>query len=158
MKEMPSIPIGEAIVVQFALAMSTGIAMGMMAKSFFTIAWGILFYPFLTVIVCAITSLLLYYGASYFTKRSFKYSDMYILVFIASVPAYFIRILHPLLASIDILGLAVSSILLRAGLIHSHKIERKIANKLVLALYGVIFLGFAIQWLEQVQFTRSFGF
>lgn len=158
MKNLPSIPISEAITVQFSLAMATGFLMGLMAKSLFTIVWSIIFYPILSIVTCAITSLLLYYGLSYFTKKSFMYSNVYVLVFLASIPAYFIRILHPLLASIDLLGLAISSVLLRVGLIYSHKVDRQIATKLVVILYAILFLGFAISWLEQIQISDNFGF
>lgn len=155
MKNTPHIPMAEAITVQGALAALTGLAMGLMAQSIFTLIWGVFLYPIIAIIVCFITSLLLYYGANYLTKRDFKYQEIYTLVFLASIPAYFIRILHPLLASIDLIGLAISSYLLRMGLIYSFGVDRKTASKIVMILYGVLLLGFVIHWLQFVNLQQD---
>lgn len=157
-KKMPAIPIGEALLVQLCFVCLSGVAMGFMSKSLFTLLWGIFIYPFLSIVVCAISSLIIYYMISYLTKRNFSFEEVYILVFLASIPAYLIRILYPILNSIDLIGLAISSILLRIGLVYSFALEKKQANKIVLLIYGILFLGFLIEWLNNPRLPTEPGF
>lgn len=155
-KNAKDIPWKELIVVQVCYVALTGILLGFIANDFFTFIWAIFLYPIISLIVNFISGVLVHYGILFTAKRKLNFRHIYTIVFLSSVPAYLIRVISPILISIDLIGLGLASILLSIGLIYKFNINRKISIRLSLSLYSVIVIGFLISWLLAHEKAKQF--
>ncbi|MFK8139274.1 MAG: hypothetical protein AB8E15_13020 [Bdellovibrionales bacterium] len=142
MKNVPEIPSSELITAYAALSTLTGLAMGIISQSLFTMLWAVFIYPFVVLITSAVLSLIVFYSASYFSKTKISFQAVYTAVFLASVPALILRVAFPVLKSVDIVGFAISSILLKMSLEYYFGLDKKNAKLISFGLYSLLLLQF----------------
>ena len=145
MKNAPNLNWYEVISLQFIVSLASGLLSGIISKSFIFLFWGVFIYPFFSILVSFVACLLLHYGILFFFQKEYSIRQTYIILVLANLPFLVLRLISPIVPSIDIIGFLIVGFLLVVGLVENYGLDKKKVIKLVF----YIVLGLAITWLIQ---------
>lgn len=139
-----------ALLLQTGGAAISGAFASLIARSIIDFIISIAVFPVIAVTVCAVLTLFLYYLFAGFTSTFLDIRRLYSLVVMATLPFFVIHAFSGFLAPLDLIGFALSAILLTVGLVEQFALDRRFVFKLLASIFGVFFVLWSI-----VQILRS---
>ncbi len=139
-----------ALLLQGGGAALSGIFAALIAQSMLDLIISIAVFPVVAVMVCAVLTLFFYYLFAGFTSTFLDIRRLYSLVVMATLPFFIIHAFSGFLAPLDLIGFALSGILLTVGLVEQFKLDRRFVFKLLAWIFAVFFVLWSI-----VQIVRS---
>jgi hypothetical protein len=141
------------VLINTLLSVVAGTLSGCIPPNIFHMLFGLIFMPFITLILNHILAGFFYYYFQVFEKRTVDFLNLFKMVVLANIPYLILHILTSLLPPLTLIGLAFSALLLTVGLTDSFSLDKKRAIKLVSILYIMVFL----VWLWNKLETRKLG-
>ncbi len=145
----------EILILQSMLCITSGALTSIFYKDLFRIIWNLFFFPlfgilFSLILAVSFKSLLLHIFQMDFATRK-----IYIICVLANIPFLLLHILSPKLATLDPLGLAISSFLFVVGMVENFQVSKKFMIRSLVILYLILFLGWAWQEFKEYQRFHS---
>lgn len=139
-KNVPDWPWMRILGLHVILTSVLGAIAGILAqKSTFSIVIGLFFQPFLTLITLGIMTLFFYYCFQIFAERTIPARQLFTVIFFASIPQMFLRVLEAYVPPITLVGMAFTALLLLVGFVENFQIPRKLVIRLMAILYALLF-------------------
>ena len=139
-----------AFTLQVAAAIVSGALTSVVEKSALDLMISIFVFPVVMVMVGAVFTLFIYYYFAIFARTYLDIRRLYSLVVIAMFPYFVIHALSGFLPPLDLIGVALTGILLVVGLVEQFRLGRKP----VAALVGTACVVFFVVW-SAVQYATA---
>lgn len=139
-----------ALLLQTAGAAISGICAALVARSTLDFIISVAVFPIVAVMMCSVLTLFLYYLFAGFSSIFLDIRRLNSLVVIAILPFFVLHAFSGFLAPLDLIGFALSAILLTVGLVEQFGLEKKFVLKLLASIFGVFFVVWSI-----VQILRA---
>ena len=130
-------------ILQIGSALITGAFAGILAKNIWDFLVGLLLFPLTSLVIGFVYSGFLFFYFSIFKSTYLDFRRLYSLVVVALVPYFFVHVFAGFIAPLDLLGFALTAILLVVGLTEQFDLVRKDVGRIV----GVISLVFFLVWM-----------
>lgn len=137
-----------AISLQAGCAILSGVVAGAFAQSFGDFLAGLLIFPIASVAIGVLFSLYFYYLFSLFFSTFLDFRRLHSIVVVSTVPYFALHSISGFLAPIDLIGFALTSLLLVVGLVEQFNLEKRMVMKVVGALYTVFFLVWGVAQIQ----------
>ena len=129
-----------ALSLQAGAAMLSGALAGVLSRNFWDFLVGLVLFPLSSVIIGFIFSGFFYYFFIAFRSTYLDYRRLHSIVVVATMPYFVLHAVSGFLAPIDLIGFALTSLLLIVGLIEQFNLDRIIVARLVGGMYAVFFV------------------
>ena len=126
--------------VHLLLAVSSGVAEGIVARKFYQIIGGIIFTPILYTFTLLVFGLGLYYVILYYFGKEVSVRRLLTVLVMANIPFLIFQILTPLFSLITLAGFFFSSMILIVGLVNNFSLPRKEVAYLIFGFYTLAFV------------------
>lgn len=137
---LPQWTLPRLLLVHALLALLSGVLAGLVPPSFWRILQGLILFPVLVSVLGALLSAFFYYYFQLFERRTVSFLKLLTLVYFANWPFFLFHIPAAYFPPSDLLGLAMSAMLLMIGLSENFQLEKKRSVRLVGALFALLFL------------------
>ena len=144
-----------AISLQAGSAMISGAVAGAFGRNFWDFLTGLLLFPISSVVIGFVFSIYLHYFYSLFMSTYLDFRRLYSIVVVSMVPYFFLHVLSGFLAPIDLIGFALSCVLMIVGLVEQFGLERRGVFKIIGLLYAAFFLVWSIAQVQLHETERS---
>ncbi|MEK7357582.1 MAG: hypothetical protein AAB250_14105 [Bdellovibrionota bacterium] len=134
-----SLVLGSAIV--------SGVLVGVLSRSLLDFLIGLLLFPLTSLLITIVFTFFIYYFFSLFKSTFLEFTRLASIVSLAMVPYFFVHTFSSFAPPIDLIGFALTGLLLIVGLVEQFGLDRKVCVKLI----GGLGAGFFIIW-SVVQF------
>ncbi len=112
----------------------------------------IIFLPLISIATCFLGACFFYFLFLFIYNRQISFHRTYTLVFLALIPVLVLRILSPLIAPINLIGFAITLILLTVGFVENFQLPKKS----IIKVFGGIFTAYFILWaFQQISSSRK---
>jgi hypothetical protein len=139
-----------AFTLQIVAAIVSGALTAIVEKSALDLVISIFVFPIIMVMIGAVFTLFIYYYFAVFTRTYLDIRRLYSLVVIAMFPYFVIHALSGFLPPLDLIGFALTGILLIVGLVEQFRLGRKPVAQLV----GLACVIFFVVW-SAVQYMTA---
>jgi hypothetical protein len=141
---------------QSGLAIFSGGLSGLLSFQFFAFLYGIFLFPIIAIVVTPVLALFFYYYFQIFERKTVSYKKLYTLVVLANIPFLIFHILSNYIAVINLVGTAMTGLILVVGLNHNFAMEKRRAVRLVSILYITLALIWAYNQYEVMNLRSRF--
>lgn len=153
---LPDWSLQETFLRQCFLAFFSGALSGFLSFQFFAFLYGIFLFPVIAITVAPVLSLFFYYYFQIFERKTVSYKRLFTLVVLANIPFLIFHILSNYIAVINLVGTAMTGLILVVGLNHNFDMEKRRAVRLVSILYIILALIWAYNQFEVMQLRSRF--
>lgn len=129
--------------IQLGGAMLSGALLGILNMNFWDFLIGLFIFPITSLVTSIVFSLFLTYFFSLFRSTYLEFRRLYAIVVLANLPYFIFHTVSGFLPPIDLIGFALTAILLIVGIVEQFSLDRKTVVRLV----SVLYLVFAILWM-----------
>ncbi len=109
----------------------------------------------LTFFTAMITSLFFFYSLQVFMDQKVLFRKIFTVVFFSLLPFFIFQIVRPFSSVVDLIGFGFTAFLLIVGLVENFSLEKKVAIKLIGALYALFFVVWLIGHLDEDRSSRN---
>ena len=120
------------------------------SRSLIDFAVALVIFPIIAVMACSVFTLFLYYFFAGFASVFLEMRRLNSLTVIATIPFFVIHAFSGFLAPLDLIGFALSMILLTVGLVEQFGLARRLVFTVLASIFGSFFAVWSI-----VQFVRG---
>lgn len=99
---------------------------------------------FSSLVAIALVSLFLYYFFLIISQRILPFIKIFSLVLFSHIPYAIFHLASYFFPPSDLIGLGLSGILMVVGLVENFEIEQKLASRLIIGLYSVLFIYWSV--------------
>lgn len=153
---LPDWSLQQAFLRQSFLAVTSGAISGLLSFEFFSFMYGIFLFPLIAIIAAPILALFLYYYFQIFEHKTVSYKKLFTLVVLSNIPFLVFHILSNYLAVINLVGTAMTGLILVVGLNQNFAMEKRRAVRLVSILYIILALVWAYNQFEVMKLRSRF--
>lgn len=139
-KHVPDWSHREILRAFLVIVLSVGFLVGVTNFELWRFMSGILFLPFISLLVLIITSFFFYYSVLIFLNQTLSLKKLFILVMLANFPFFLSQPLSYFAQPILLVGFTATALLLIRGLVDNFMLPRQMVIYLVSTLYGFFFL------------------
>lgn len=137
--------------VQLAINILLGAVSDLLVAHSVTFVRKIIFLPFISIATCFLGACFFYFLILFIYNRQISFHRTYTLVFLALIPFLILRILSPLISPINLIGFAITLILLTVGFVENFQLPKKS----IIKVFGGIFAAYFILWsIQQINSSR----
>lgn len=129
-----------ALSLQAGAAMISGALVGLISGNIWDLLIGVIVFPVTSVLAGIVFALFLFQFFSIFKTTLLDFQRVYSVVVLSTLPYYFVHILAGFVSPLDLLGFALTTILLIVGLVEQFGMDRKSVIKVMLGIYLLFFL------------------
>lgn len=126
--------------VQGGIAAISGACLAVLNQNFFDFLLALFIFPVSSIIISLVMMFFFYYFFAFFESTFLEFRRLYAIIVLANIPYLLFHILSGLLPPIDLLGFAMTALLLIVGLVEQFKVPKKTVVKLVAFIYIIFFL------------------
>lgn len=131
----------------FGSALVSGVLVGLLSNSFLDFLIGLLLFPLTSLVITLIFAFFIYYYFSLFRSTFLEFRRLASIVSLAMVPYFLVHTFSSFAPPIDLIGFALTGLLLIVGLVEQFSLDRRTCVRLI----GGLGVGFFIIW-SIVQF------
>lgn len=135
MREIPDWELPTLLVFQIFLGTVTGLLSALISGSFLIILLNPVLQTIAYVLTSAVISVLLHYSFLFFYKKTLNLYEIYRIVVIAHIYFVVLRVIEPMIGLVDLVGFAITAILVNAGLIKSLSLDRNHVFRVITGLF-----------------------
>lgn len=129
-----------ALSLQAGAAMISGALVGLFSGNIWDLLIGVIIFPVTSVLAGIIFALFLFQFFSIFKTTLLDFQRVYSVVVLSTLPYYFVHILAGIVSPLDLLGFALTTILLIVGLVEQFGMDRRSVIKVMVGIYLLFFL------------------
>lgn len=147
MRQLPAFHPLSLLIFQVSMSIASGLLMGLVAqKPFQAILAAFLMVPY-GLLTPVIVGMIIYYFFYLFHATQIAPLELFKVLVFANTPFLIFHTLALIFPPIDLVGLALSCLLLIVGMGDDLQLPRKVSVKLVLTLYGLIAVYVLFSWI-----------
>ncbi len=128
-------------------ALVSGALVGLISNSFLDFLIGLLLFPLTSLVITLVFAFFIYYFFSLFRSTFLEFRRLASIVSLAMVPYFLVHTFSSFAPPIDLIGFALTGLLLIVGLVEQFSLDRRTCVRLI----GGLGIGFFIIW-SIVQF------
>ena len=129
-----------ALSLQAGAAMASGALAGALSRNFWDFIVGLLLFPLSSIVIGFIFSGFFFYFFVAFRSTYLDYRRLHSIVVVTTMPYFVLHAVSGFLAPIDLIGFALTSLLLIVGLVEQFGLDRTVVVRLIVGMYTVFFL------------------
>ena len=130
------------LLIQGTTSMVCGVLLGVTNQSWTDIAVALTLYPPISVIIGLVLSVFFYYYFLFFHATYLEIRALYAILVVAHLPYLILHILSAIVPPIDLVGFAMTCILIHVGMVSQFHLEQRHSRRVLITLYFV----FAAMW------------
>lgn len=138
--------------VQLLLSLFLGIIASIVSSHSIIFIPSYITFPLSSLMTCFFGTCFFYFLFLFLYNRQLSFHKIYTLLFLALIPFLILRILSTLISPINLIGFAITLILLTVGFVESFLLPKKNIIKLFSALFAAYFLIWSAQ---QIYFSKK---
>lgn len=150
--QLPDWSLKEIFLVQIAFSLASGFISGFFPPNTWKILQGIFFFPIITTVLGSFLSAFLYYYFQIFEQKTISFQKLLQLSFLANIFFFIFHIPANYIAFSDLIGMAMTGILMVVGLTENFQLEKKRSLRLI----GLLFLMVFLIWLTEQVARKNF--
>ncbi len=131
------------LILQFCLSLVSVVSSNLLAPFAISVTH-VIISLFSSLVAIALASLFLYYFFLIICQRIIPFIKIFSLVLFAHIPFAIFHLASYFFPPADLVGLGLSALLMTVGLVENFEIEQKLASRLIVTLYLVFFVYWAI--------------
>lgn len=131
-------------------ALVSGVLVGLLSRSFLDFLIGLLVFPLTSLAIAVVFTFFIYYFFSFFRSTFLEFRRLSGIVAVSMVPYFLLHTFSGYIPPLDLIGFALTGLLLIVGLVEQFGIERRVCVRLI----GGLGLAFFVIW-SVVQFQSS---
>jgi hypothetical protein len=158
MKSLPDWHWRRLLLAQLIISALSGSLAGLIAKSATAVFAGTFLSPILHISSVLVASAFFYYSFQIFLRRTESFRKIATVVFFSYVPFIIFQIVSDPVPVVTPIGFALGSYLLFVGLAYNLNLPRPWAFRLMVSLYILFFVVWALNRLENSNLDRSLNF
>ena len=139
------------IIMQASLAGLSGILSGLFSRSFINVLAGIFLFPITAVAGVLIVAAFFYYTFHFFKKVEVPMRKLVAILVVSNVYYMAFRMVSPIIPAAELIGIAFSAVVVIVGISDNFAMDRKFVIRVVVSLYVVIFLSWAMQMIQHAS-------
>lgn len=155
-KNVPDWPWPQLLICFVAIAAITGTVAGILSLRFSEIIFGLILFPISSLIGGALLSGFYYYTFMFVFQKQTAFKTLFTIVTLSLIPFFALYTLSKFVPLLQLVGFAVSGLLMIVGLTESTQIDRKKIIKLVAGLYLVYALMTIINMINWERENKSY--
>lgn len=153
---LPDWSLQQTLIRQSLLAFFSGAVSGFLSFQFFAFLYGIFLFPLIAISGAPLLALFFYYYFQVFERRTVSYKKLFVLVVLANIPFLVFHIISNYVPVINLVGTAMTGLILVVGLHHNFAMDKRRAIRLVSILYIALALAWAYNQYEVLQLRNRF--
>lgn len=142
-KNLPDWSLRNLLIVHFLFSIFSGLLAGLVSVNKWNVLFGILIFPFISLILTVVLSTFFYYYFQVFEKKTASFVKLLTLTVFANFPFFILQIGSNYLPPISIIGLLFTGMLIIVGLTENFKMQKKRSIRLV----GIIWFLILLVWI-----------
>lgn len=139
-KKLPDWSLRNLLIVHFLFSIFSGFLAGAVSLNKWNIFFGILIFPFISLVLTVVLSTFFYYYFQVFERRTVSFLRLLTIVIFANFPFFILQIASNYISSVSIIGLLFTGMLIIVGLTENLKMSKKRALRLVGVIWFIILL------------------
>lgn len=143
-KNLPHVQWKSLILFQFCLCILSVVFSNLLAPYAISLPH-MLFALLASVVALSLVSLFFYYFFLIVYNKTLEFREIFTLVLFAHIPFAIFHLAAYIFPPADLIGLAISGLLMIVGLVENFKIPRKLSIQLMVSLYSVFFVYWIVQ-------------
>ncbi len=153
-QNLPSIKWQTLVAFQFCLSLISVVISNLLAPFAISIT-NVLISLVVAMLATGLVSLFFYYFFLILYSRTLEFIKIFTLVLFAHIPFAIFHLAAYFFPPADLIGLAISALLMVVGLVENFQIPRKLATQLMVACYSVFFIYWAVHLITLHQHRES---
>jgi hypothetical protein len=141
--------------MQLGLAMISGALVGLISGSFLDFLAGLLIFPIASVGIALIFSLFFYYYFSFFQATFLDFRRLHSITSLAMTPYFVIHLISGFLPPADLIGFAITSVLIVVGLVEQFGLDRRTVARLAIGLGLIFILAWSFAQYRQTKLEKT---
>lgn len=142
-KHLPEWSLRNLLIVHFVFSIFSGFLAGLVSVNKWNVLFGILIFPFISLILTLVLSTFFYYYFQVFEKKTMPFLKILTLTIFANFPFFILQIGSNYIPPISIIGLLFTGMLIIVGLTENFKMQKKRSIRLV----GIIWFLILLVWI-----------
>ncbi len=143
-KKLPEIQWPTLIAFQFCLSLMSVVVSNLLAPFAISLT-NVLISLVIAILATGLVSLFFYYFFLILYSRKLDFIKVFTLVLFAHIPFAIFHLAAYFFPPADLIGLAISALLMVVGLVENFQVPRKLATQLMIACYSIFFIYWAAQ-------------
>jgi hypothetical protein len=139
-KKLPDWSLRNLLIVHFLFSIFSGFLAGAVSLNKWNIFFGILIFPFISLVLTVVLSTFFYYYFQVFERRIVSFLKILTIVIFANFPFFILQIASNYISSVSLIGLLFTGMLIIVGLTENLKMSKKRALRLVGVIWFIILL------------------
>ena len=142
-KKIPDWSLRNLLIVHFVFSIFSGLLAGIVSFNKWNVLFGVLLFPFISMVLTLVLSTFFYYYFQVFEKKTVSFLRLLSLIVFANFPFFILQIGSNYLPPISIVGLLFSGMLIIVGLTENFQMQKKRSIRLV----GIIWMLILLVWI-----------
>ncbi len=153
-QNLPEIQWPTLVAFQFCLSLVSVVVSNLLAPFAISLT-NVLISLVIAILATGLVSLFFYYFFLIVYSRRLPFIKIFTLVLFAHIPFAIFHLAAYFFPPADLIGLAISALLMVVGLVENFQVPRKLATQLMIACYSVFFIYWAIHLMTMRQHQQS---
>lgn len=154
-KKLPEWSLRNLLIVHFFFSVFSGLLAGIVSVNKWNVLFGILIFPFISLILTLVLSTFFYYYFQVFERKTVSYLRLLTLIIFSNFPFFILQIASNYIPPISIIGLLFTGVLLVVGLTENFKMQKTRSLRLV----GIIWFLILLIWVwNKISISKMDGF
>lgn len=153
MRDLPEFSWVSLILLQTTAAVVSGALVGLLGGNIFDAILGVLVFPVFSLMVSLAVTFFLAHFFSFFFDVFLDRKRLYGVVVVSHLPYFIVHVFATWVSPLDLLGFAITCIMMAVGLVEHFQLERKHVFRIIGGIWIVFFLVWAAS-----QVTSANGF
>ncbi|WP_413561077.1 Yip1 family protein [Bdellovibrio sp. HCB209] len=138
-KSLPDWKWSTLLITIIVIAMISGVISGLVPPNIYRIGAGIIFAPFIAVVMTWLGGVFIYYYFQVFEKRTCSLRKIFTLILFSNIPFFIFQAGSELIPPITLVGFAFTALLMAVGLTENFAMEKRRSLRLVTILFAIVF-------------------
>jgi hypothetical protein len=139
-QRLPDWSLRNILIVHFLFSIFSGLLAGVVSVNKWNILFGILIFPFISLILTMVLSTFFYYYFQVFERKTISFIKLLTLIIFANFPFFILQIGSNYIPPISVIGLLFTGMLIIVGLTENFNMEKKRSIRLVGIIWFIILL------------------
>ncbi|WP_413581204.1 Yip1 family protein [Bdellovibrio sp. HCB288] len=138
-KNLPDWKWSSLLITLAVVSIISGVISGLIPPNIYRIGAGIIFAPFVALVMTWLGAVFIYYYFQVFEKRTCSLRLIFTLILFANIPFFIFQAGSELIPPLTLVGFAFTTLLMAVGLTENFQMEKRRSLRLVTILFAIVF-------------------
>jgi hypothetical protein len=153
-KTLPKIKWPTLVAFQFCLSLASVIISNLLAPFAISLT-NVIISLVIAMVATGLVSLFFYYFFLILYEKEISFIKVFTLILFAHIPFAIFHLATYFFPPADLIGLGISAMLMTVGLVENFGIPKKLAIRLMIALYSIFFVYWGVQLIARQSYRKS---